>query len=120
MNAELEDLVVAGPYLAIVVSGTIVRQTVVPERYKGALALALLIAGALAGVAIARSAGVELEGGRCRAATTDGSRCRLERDAGVDLCHVHKRTHDVVLHESAIVEKSGTVPAGELGLEDES
>ncbi|WP_276253589.1 hypothetical protein [Halomontanus rarus] len=113
MNANVEDLAVAGPYVALTLAGAIVRATVIPERYKGALALALLLVCALAGVAVARSAGLELEGGRCRAQTNDGSRCRLKRDAGADLCHVHKRTHEVELHESAIVEKSETVPVGE-------
>ncbi|GAB3676831.1 hypothetical protein [Halopiger thermotolerans] len=93
-------------------SGWIARHTVIPSEWSGVVAGFLVIAAIGSVVSVLRAAGVDLEGGRCKAETNDGSRCRLERDPGADLCHVHQRTHDVTLHSSALAETDGF--AGEL------
>lgn len=97
--------------LAFYASGWIVTATTLPASWRLEVASALVVAGAVAVLAAARAVGVDLEGGRCRARTNDGTRCRLSRRPLGDLCHVHRRTHDVELHPSAV---DGTVATAEV------
>lgn len=97
--------------LAFYVSGWVVTATAVPSAWRLELASALVFVGGVALLGAARAAGVDLEGGRCKARTNDGTRCRLSRRPLGDLCHVHKRTHDVELHPSAV---DGTVASDDV------
>lgn len=99
---QLEDLALPAVAVSTYAGGWVVTHTAVPARWQGYVSGVLLVVGVLAVMSGARALGLDVEGGRCRAATTDGTRCQLERDAGADLCHVHQRVHEVELHPSAV------------------
>lgn len=111
MNRDVDDLLFPASAVAFYASGWLVSHTAVPAEWRAHASVLMLVVGAAGVIGAARALGIELEGGRCRARTTDGDRCSLSRDAGDDLCHVHKRVHGVELHASAV---DGTVAADDV------
>lgn len=113
---DLERFLWPASAFAFYASGWIVTATSVPAAWRLEVSATLVAVGGVAVLAGARAVGVDLEGGRCKARTNDGTRCRLSRRPRGDLCHVHRRTHDVELHPSAV---DGTVAteaaAGDAG-----
>lgn len=91
-------------------AGWIVAHTIVPAWAFETVAALLVVVPLAVGVAVARAAGLELSGGQCRAATTDGSRCSRNRPPNRDLCWQHRRLHDVALHPEGIAEKQESGP----------
>lgn len=114
---DVERVLWPASALAFYASGWIVTATSLPASWRLEVSAALVVVGGVVLLAAARAVGVDLEGGRCKARTTDGTRCRLSRGPRTDLCHVHKRTHDVELHPSAI---DGAIARDELEDVDEA
>jgi hypothetical protein len=83
------------------VSGWVVDHTVVPPEYRTAVGVGLVAVGFGGVVVVAQFTSLELTGGRCRAVTNDGYRCKHSRPPNRDFCpQVHERTHGVEYHPS--------------------
>lgn len=102
MTVDVGDLAPAGFYVSLWAAGWVVNATRVPADYQVTVAAGLVLLGAV-GVSLALSAlDVDVSGGRCRAETAEGARCKLPRGPFADLCHVHQRTHGTELHPDAV------------------
>lgn len=107
MMDDADGYLPAAYYVALWAAGWLVNATWVPAGYQVHVAGALVLAAILGGYAALSLLGLEVTGGRCRASTADGSRCKLSRGPMDDLCHVHQRTHGAELHPDAVQDAHG-------------